>query len=323
MTNPLDSISDGRMRHWRAGLAAILLAAALAGCSVKRMAVNQLGDALASGGSGYASDDDLELVRGAVPFSLKLIESLLAESPRHRGLLRAASSGFTQYAFAFVQQEADEAEEQSLEAAEAGRARARRLYRRARDYGMRGLALRHPNIAEALLSDPKAAVRACVRSDVALMYWTAASWGALISLSKNSPELIAQQPAVEALIDRALELEPDFEEGAIHGFLISYEGSRPGGKGTAESRARAHFQRAVQLSLGRQAGPYVSLAEAVSLQKQDAAEFKKLLEAALAVDPDATPRHRLANLVMQRRARWLMKRMDDLFVPDKPISDSP
>ena len=64
------------------------------GCSIKRMAINKIGNALASGGSTYETDDDLELVGDALPFGLKLIESLLAESPRHRGLLLAASSGF-------------------------------------------------------------------------------------------------------------------------------------------------------------------------------------------------------------------------------------
>ena len=61
------------------------------GCSIKKMAINKLGDALAGGGTTFASDDDPELIKAAVPFSLKLIESLLAESPRHRGLLLAAS----------------------------------------------------------------------------------------------------------------------------------------------------------------------------------------------------------------------------------------
>ena len=67
------------------------------GCSVRRYAINKLGDALADTGTTFASDDDPELIRGALPFSLKLIESLLAESPRHQGLLLAAASGFTQY----------------------------------------------------------------------------------------------------------------------------------------------------------------------------------------------------------------------------------
>src|SRR5512136_2248971 len=81
------------------------------GCSVRRMAVNRVGDALAGGGTTFASDDDPELVKAAVPFSLKLMESLLAESPRHEGLLLACTRGFTQYGYGFVQQDADELEE--------------------------------------------------------------------------------------------------------------------------------------------------------------------------------------------------------------------
>ena len=103
------------------------------GCSLKQMAVNKVGDALAGGGSTFSSDDDPELIRAAVPFSLKLMESLLAESPRHQGLLFATASGFTQYAYAFVQQDADEMEDKDLAASTDLRNRARRLYLRARN----------------------------------------------------------------------------------------------------------------------------------------------------------------------------------------------
>jgi len=42
---------------------------------------------------------------------------LLAETPRHGGLLLAASRGFTQYAYAFIQEDADEMESRDLVAA--------------------------------------------------------------------------------------------------------------------------------------------------------------------------------------------------------------
>ena len=87
---------------------------AASGCSIRHFAVNQLGDALAGGGGTFASDNDPELVKAAVPFSLKLMESLINESPKHPKLLLAASSGFTQYAYAFVQEEADELEDTDL-----------------------------------------------------------------------------------------------------------------------------------------------------------------------------------------------------------------
>ncbi len=295
-------------------LLSLLVPALTTGCSIKRYAVNKLGNAIAASGTTYASDDDLELVQAAVPFSLKLIESLLAESPRHRGLLRAAASGFTQYAYAFVQQDADEAEDRDLANATALRTRARRLYLRARAHALRGLEVKHRGFEHALRADPKAAVRLASRADVPLLYWAAASWGAAISLSKDNPELIADQPIVEALIDRALELEEDFDHGAIHVFLITYEPSRLGVTGDPAVRSRRHFERAVQLSGGLLAGPFVALAEAVSVGKQDRKEFQALLTRTLEINVDARPESRLANLVMQRRARWLLRRVDELFL---------
>ena len=59
----------------------LVLLATGSGCSMKKIAINKLGNALANSGSTFASDDDPELIQAAVPFSLKLIESLLAESP--------------------------------------------------------------------------------------------------------------------------------------------------------------------------------------------------------------------------------------------------
>src|SRR5881392_4376383 len=144
---------------------ATLLGAVGTGCSIKRMAVNKLGDALAAGGTTFASDDDPELVKAAVPFSLKLMESLLAESPKHKGLLFATASGFTQFAYAFVQQDADETEEKDLAAATELRTRARKLYLRARDYGLRGLEVRHRAFAKTLREKPKAAVRVAKAAD--------------------------------------------------------------------------------------------------------------------------------------------------------------
>src|SRR5438034_2788926 len=315
-------IQSGELRIERRRLApglrgvvfAAFLSAVATGCSVRRMAVNRLSDALAAGGTTFASDDDPELVKAAVPFSLKLMESLLDENPKHAGLLFATASGFTQYAYAFVQQDADEMEENDLAAATEMRARARRLYIRARNYGLRGLEVNHRGFEKALRNDPKAAVHAGKVDDVRLLYWTAVSWGAAISVSKDNPDLIGELPIVEALIDRALELDESFDRGAIHSFLVSYEMSRPGAEGKPEERARRHFERAMELSGGQMAGPLVALAESVSVKQQDVTRYRELLDRALAINVDAKPEWRLVNLVMQRRARWLLSRTDELFL---------
>ena len=287
------------------------------GCTTLRhSAASQLGNALADSGSVFASDDDPELIRSAAPFSLKLIESLLAETPAHRGLRLAAARGFTEYAFLFLEQDADLMADQDFTGASQLRTRARRLYLRARDHGLRGLDLAHEGFSGRLRADPNTAVRAAGADDVGLLFWTAAAWGAAITLSKDNAELIADQVRVEALIDRALELNESFEAGAIHAFLISYEMARQGAAGDPAARARRHFERAMELCAGGQAGPLVTLAEAVAVPKQDRAEFQVLLKRALDIDTEAHPEWRLANLVMQRRARWLLSRIDELILPD-------
>jgi predicted anti-sigma-YlaC factor YlaD len=308
------------MRTTRLGLKALMIALLLAwiagsGCSLlRRFALNEIANTIAESGTTFASDEDPDLVKAATPFSLKFLESLLAESPEHPGLLLAATRGFTQYAFGFVQQEADELEARDLAAAEALRTRARRLYLRARQYGLRGLEVNHADFSKALLANPRAAVGVTTKPDVPLLYWAAAAWGAAISLSKDNPGLVAQLPAMEALIDRALELDDSYGRGAIHGFLITYEMSRQGAPGDPAARARAHFERAMALSEGKDAAPLVALAEAVAVQQQDVKEFESLLNRALATNPDAHPDTRLQNLIMQRRARWLLSRKTELFL---------
>jgi tetratricopeptide (TPR) repeat protein len=291
----------------------VLVVVSSFGCSIKKFAIGKLGDALAESGTTYASDEDPELVREAVPFGLKLIEGLLEQTPDHEGLLLAAASGFTQYAYAFVQQDADFAEDADLARAAELRTRARRLYLRARAYGLRGLEARHAGFDAALHGSAVDAVATATAKDVPFLYWTAAAWGGAISLGKDDPSLFADLPVVEAMLKRALALDEAYDRGAIHELMITLDGARADAMGGSVARAREHFRRAVELSSGERAGPYLALAEAVSVRNQDKAEFVSLLEKALAVDPDRRPEWRLANTVLQRRARFLLARVELLF----------
>ncbi len=295
--------------------AAILIAAISGGCSIKRIAVNKLGNALASTGTTFESDDDPDLVGDALPFALKLMESLLAESPRHTGLLLATASGFTEYSYAFVGQRAERAATENLEEGNALRARARRLYLRARRYGLRALDARYPGLRAALENEQLAALSRVRKADVPLLYWTAAAHGLAISASKDDPEMIAQLPVVEAFIQRAMELDEGWNQGALPEFLIDIEAARTGVK-AAERQARMerHYQQALRLSGGLRASLFVSYAENSAIPAQDRAPFREMLERALAIDPGQHPETRLATLVAQRRARWLLGRIDDLFL---------
>jgi predicted anti-sigma-YlaC factor YlaD len=287
-------------------------AALLSSCSMKKYAINQLGNALAASGTTFAADEDPELIRAAVPFSLKLIESLLAESPRHEPLLLAAARGFTQYAYAFVQEDADELEDTDKVASTAMRARAAKLYLRARNYGLRGLEVKHPGFAERLKSNPKEAVKELRKSEASMMYWTAISWGAALSASHDLM-MFPEIPRFEALIDRVIELDEALDEGTVHTFMITYEMSRLNAKPNRLALAKEHFDRAMALGGGHQSGPLVAYAENVLVAQKDKTGFQSMLRQALRLDINKSPENRELNLAEQRRARWLLSRTDKLF----------
>ena len=264
-----------------------------------------MADALGSTATAFGRDDDPEFVRLAGPSTLKMVEMLLEEDPAHPGLLMTACSGFTQYAYGFLHVDAEILEPSNREAARELRGRAARMYERARDYCGRHLELRHPGISAALAANPAHALAGTRVEDVPALYWTAAAWSGSLSLAANPLLRLGELAAVRAMLTRAVGLDEDWEKGALHEALIPVEGL-PALLGGSSTRARAHFNRAVSLSDGQSAFAYVAMASSLAEPDKNREEFERLLRAALAIDTTRTHSLRLANLIAQRRARFLL-----------------
>jgi tetratricopeptide (TPR) repeat protein len=300
---------------WILGLLSLALMTPLfSGCFIKSMAVDSFADSLAAPGETFSADNDPELIRQAVPFSLKLMESILSATPRHVPLLTALCKGFTEYGYAFVHSDGLYVADADYPKSQELKERAKKLYVRARDYGLRGFDVRYEHFSDLVRKDPKAAAAKVKKEDVDLLYWTGVSWLAAISLGKDDPELVSDVPQGEALIYRAYELEPDYDDGSLHEFLITYEGSRPTLMGGSLKKAKEHFEAALKLNQGLSASTYVNYAEAVDEKKQDREEFIEMCNKALAIDVDKKPSWRLVNLITQKRAKWLLSQVDTLFV---------
>jgi len=301
-----------RIRPSRHFLLAFVVSAGLALQGCTSFAVKKVANTLSGSGDVFSRDNDPELIRDAVPFALKLYESLLESVPKHAPLLVSTCAGFTQYAYGFVETDAEVIGEARHDEAKALRDRALKLYLRGRDYCLRALEVRFPGIGQQLLADPAPAVARAQAKDVEMLYWSAASWGAAIALGLDRPDLAIDFPAVRALAERALALDEDWQRGAIHELMISLD-SLPEALGGDPARAREHFARAVAIQQGRSPGPYVALATGVAVPAQDRAEFESLLKQALAVDPDQEPSNRLATMITQRRAQALLDHVDSKF----------
>jgi hypothetical protein len=289
----------------------LLLAMSGLACSPKRYALQKAADALdaTSEGGAFARDDDPELVRDAVPFALKTMESLADELPDDPALRTGLARGFTQYGFAFVQQPAElggNAEDVS---------RARKLYLRARAYGLEGMKIARGVTEDELRKSPQQAAARFQKEDVPLMYWTMAPWALAISANKRDLELVGDLPAVAALLDRALQLDEAYDQGALHEFAITFDPARP--EGTTPEKQKAHFERAKALAQGEKISPLVTWAQAVSGPAQNKKEYLALLKEAASYDVDQPKarKNRLSNILAQRRAVYLLKHEDDVF-PD-------
>ncbi len=286
----------------------------LQGCAIKQLAISKLGDTLAEGGSVYASDNDIELVGDALPFSLKTVEGLLAEVPQHKGLLLTAASGFTQYSYVYVDLESVELESSDPERAAELKQRAKKLYQRGWNYALRAVELTREDFIAGLRQEPEITLSAFSKENIPELYWLSLSWTAAIASDKSDMDMVADLNLIEPIMRRCLELDESYDHGALHEFMISYQGGRSPLQGGGASLARKHFARTVELSGETRVGSLVSLAEFVSVGEQNHAEFEQLLNRVLDFDVDIHLQYRLANLVAQKRARLLLARSDSLFL---------
>lgn len=271
-----------------------------------------------SGTETFTGDNDPEFVGQALPFALKLYESLLASLPEHNGLRLRTGSLYIMYAKAFVQNPGDMIPRAQAEAKKACLDRAKNLYLRGRDILLLGLKKRNPRLQPDWRQRRyKEAVAPFGRRDVPALFWTAAGWIAAYAIDPFDLKLGVTLPQAASLMDRVLELDPGFGGGAVHNFYVLYYGSLPDYMGGDPGRAREHFRLAVEAARTSDTSPYLSLATTVAVREQNAKEFRSLLGRVLAFDPDSAPETRLINILNQRKARWLLDHWDEFFVVDE------
>jgi predicted anti-sigma-YlaC factor YlaD len=272
------------------------------------MAISAVSDALTSQGSGtvFTGDNDPELVGDAIPFAIKMYEALLAQNPEHEGLMLMTGSLFVMYANAFVQGPADMLPSNKYEEREAGRLRAKNLYLRGSKILEDGLEKKYSGISTANADQLQTILPKLKKEDVSFMYWYVAANLSAFAINPFDLALGQKLPQLKILIDRAYELDPDFNSGALDDFYVLFYSSVPEAMGGNKALAEEHFLKAIEKSKGLSAGPYVSVAQSICIPAQDYPRFKEYLNKALAIDVDANPDNRLVNIISQRKARYLL-----------------
>lgn len=277
---------------------AVLLA--LPGC-IRTIAITTVGGIVEDGFGAFTEEGDLDLVEKALPANLKLLEVMLKNEPDDTRLLLLLSEGYSSYALGFV-------EDTDVE-------RARVLYKRGRDFGIRALR-QNPVLDKALngtVDDLKSALAGLDNENVPAVFWTAFGWGSYINLSLTSPDALTDLPRTELMMQFVASKDSAFYYGGAHVFLGTLYGGRPRMLGGDPERSRRHFEAAVRINGGKFLMTYVYFARSLAVQTMDEELFDKLLAMVSGSSLDVLPEFRLGNAIAKKKADLLIRRRADLF----------
>jgi predicted anti-sigma-YlaC factor YlaD len=289
----------------------------LSSCSINKLVINKVSDALSGSGQNevFMGDSDPQLVADALPFAIKLYETLLAQNPDHQGLILTTGSLFIMYANAFVQGPAEMLPPEAYRVKAEHLERARKLYLRGTGILEGGLEKKYPGWTEARgRGEFSEFIAKFSKDDIPLLYWDAAGVLSAYALNPFDLDLGLRIPELSSLIARAYELDPDYNSGALDDFYVLFYASLPEGMGGDKALAEIHYAKALEKSGGLSAGPYVSYAKTIAVSRQDYETYKSCLEAALAVDVENNTANRLQNIISQRSARFLLEHAGDYFI---------
>ncbi|MBN1697421.1 MAG: TRAP transporter TatT component family protein [Spirochaetales bacterium] len=287
-------------------------------CSINRLAVSVVADMLSGEESTvFTGDNDPQLIGDALPFALKLYESLLEADPDNTELLLSTGKAFCLYAFAYVVSPAEMLPDDEYEKKEAALLRAKKLYLRGRHHLMHALSILNKDFYAAFSEDNHEKALSCIKGKhLPWLYWAGAAWLGAVTTDPFDVELMIDYPVAVGFILKVVEMDESYDNGSPHELLISYYGGIPAEMGGSEEKARFHYEQALRYSEGLKAGPHLALATSVCVTRQYPREFRELLNKVLSIDVSEETENRLLNILAQQKAEWLLEHIEDFFILD-------
>ncbi|MBI1805293.1 MAG: hypothetical protein HY033_07340 [Ignavibacteriae bacterium] len=282
---------------------AILITLFFSGC-IQQIALNSIGGIMDTGFEVINEEQDLDIADKSIASNLKLLETVIRKDPDNKEYLLLASRGYSSYALGF----AEDAEDNSLD-------RARELYLRGKDYGLRILN-RNEKFRNALGKSPeelRTALASFSTDDVPAIFWTAIGWGSYVNVSLTDPSALADLPKIETMMRFVLDKDPTYFYGGPHFFLGTLYGARPKMFGGDSDSSRKHFEECFRISDGKFLMAYIFYAKTYAVQTQDRELFESCLTRVDTTSLDVLPKARLSNAIAKKKARLLRQQIDQLF----------
>ncbi len=278
-------------------LASAAICVLISGCaSLMSSAASGLADNLSV---AVLNQNDPETVRDGAPAYLLLLDSFLEGSPEDPALLSSAASLYATYGTVF----ADDEE------------RASRLTERGHDYSTRAICNSFKPSCEwpgMLFEDYQQTLDGLKPKHADVVFAHGLASLAYIRAHSADYTAIAQLPYSEALFERYLEINDGTDDGAVHTYLGILNTLIPPALGGDPEKGRGHFERAIEISGGRDLSAKVEFANGYARLLYDRELHDQLLKEVLEADPEV-PGSTLLNVLAQRQAKDLLESADDYF----------
>ncbi len=283
------------VRHFR--FAFLLAACALCACAnVVRKATNQFAENLTN---AILDSNDPGTVRDGVPAYLLLVDGIIEGDPENAGALLAAAKLYGAYAGGFVDDSA----------------RAQRLADRAHGYARRALCLREKELCTALdapFDRFSVALEQANPKNVDVLYGFASAWAGKIQVNSGDWNAIADLPRLQSLLLRVASIDAHYDSGGAYLYLGVINSIRPASLGGKPEEGKAYFEKALELSTGKNQMVRVLYAQFYARLVFDQALHDRLLNEVLAADPVA-PKLTLVNTLAKGKAKALLESGKDYF----------
>lgn len=269
----------------------------LAGCgALVSRATDSLAESLSS---AVLNQNDPGTVRDALPAYLVMLDALIDNSPDNPGTLSAAATLYAAYGAAFVDDPL----------------RASRLTTRSRDYGRSAICAHRKEfcgLSERDFESFDAALADLGDDDVPVFYAYAVSWLSYMRVHSSDWAVLANLPKVENVLLALDAQNSSYEQGNIALYLGILNTLRPAALGGDPEAGRGYFERAIELSDGRDLSAKVEFARGYARLLYERELHDRLLNEVLAASPDADGLT-LFNVMAQEQARALLDSADDYF----------
>lgn len=239
------------------------------------------------------------LVRDGAPAYLILIDGLIAGSPDNEELLLAGARLYSSYASAFVDDPI----------------RGSALNAKARDYGERALCLKDEALCASIVGPFdvfEKQLQLAGNDDLPALYGFGTAWAGWIQANSGDWSAVADLPKVQALMERIILLDDGYDQGGAHLYLAVLYTLRPAQMGGLPEIGRAHFEKAIELSNGRNLMAKVYFAQNYARLIFDRELHDRLLLEVVEAEPVA-PGYTLSNTLAQERAQDLLVDADEYF----------